>query len=364
MTTLPDLEPAALDVPTDIIAAAKNAADIVGVTPYSDMRVHVEQAVRYALVADRAARSVPEAGKAVDFPDIESMMRHFGHTDRVRQGSRADYVTAEDWTDYTEVPDLVLDRIRAALASVAPSGAEPVAGPLMLAAHRTRAEEALCALEWALEALRHSEPISKQYPEPCERHENALKLADATVARLRSSTAIPSKQAVPAEDIAGLDEGLRSHVGHSMRNGTWFVRLYPFASEAAAKAFEAHILATAPQQADIAEIIARALGDVDALERYGCATDQYIRPALATLSAMHRDMCGVAGRLEYRAETAERKLEEAPNDADIYDQAATLAVPAKDGGTYFDGIEAYRLQLTLKAAQLRLDGTSLSGASE
>ena len=68
MTTLPDLEPAAPDVPADIVKAAEVAADMVGVTPYSDMRVHVEYAARYALLADRAARSVPEAGKAVVKP--------------------------------------------------------------------------------------------------------------------------------------------------------------------------------------------------------------------------------------------------------------------------------------------------------
>lgn len=66
----------------------------------------------------------------------------------------------------------------------------------------------------------------------------------------------------------------------------------------------------------------------------------------------------------YLAASSAPEAGKAPNEADIYDQAATLAVPAKDGGTYFDGIEAYRLQLTLKAALLRLDGTSISGASE
>ncbi|TPM89828.1 hypothetical protein [Mesorhizobium sp. B2-1-3A] len=43
---------------------------------------------------------------------------------------------------------------------------------------------------------------------------------------------------------------------------------------------------------------------------------------------------------------------DAATEADIYDQAATLAVPARDG-TYYQGVEAYRLQLVLKAALVR-----------
>ncbi|MER8604802.1 hypothetical protein NKH48_13710 [Mesorhizobium sp. M1233] len=48
------------ETPIDIVKAARVAADMVGVTPYSDMRLHVEHAVRYALLADRAmAQAVP-----------------------------------------------------------------------------------------------------------------------------------------------------------------------------------------------------------------------------------------------------------------------------------------------------------------
>ncbi len=49
----------------DIEDAAKRAADMVGVTPTSDMRLFVEQAVKYALTECRAALSTAGAAEPV-----------------------------------------------------------------------------------------------------------------------------------------------------------------------------------------------------------------------------------------------------------------------------------------------------------
>ena len=48
-------------------------------------------------------------------------------------------------------------------------------------------------------------------------------------------------------------------------------------------------------------------------------------------------------------------------EADIYDQAATLGIPAI-GGDFLAGIEEFRKQLRLKAAKIRNSGTSLGSS--
>ncbi|ESZ60514.1 hypothetical protein NL532_24345 [Mesorhizobium sp. C120A] len=74
----PSKEPVAWqETPPDIVQAARMAADTVGVTPYSVMRVHVEHAVRYALLVERASPAVAPVASVPTDAQIKHMVDRF-----------------------------------------------------------------------------------------------------------------------------------------------------------------------------------------------------------------------------------------------------------------------------------------------
>jgi hypothetical protein len=304
MTTLPDLEPAGME------AARRKGRELAGNQPDALVEAFAEIAAAGAVAYLSSARSAPEAGKAVVKP-LEWEEIHQKRSD-------------EDPS--TEVVGWEADAGFAAYYTVElTGGGASMTDPDYDEKHFDDPEAAIAAAQAdyeqrVLSALASVAPSGAESAIPCHH-------CGASVI----STLPP--QAVPAEDIAKIEDALlklsKVGFGYDLNpRDKWALK-----------------------QAAAALTSLSARLDATETARYVAATN-------------YLDLVKYKECPEAEAASLRRKLEEAPNEADIYDQAATLAVPARDGGTYFDGIEAYRLQLTLKAALLRVNGVSLSGASE